>query len=123
MKIKFADFIIFGIFLAAIIVFFLLVIKPMNQNKKTLLINNGKDKWVYQLDQDRKIEIPGKLGKSTIEIKDGKAFFLDSPCDNKICVFSKALEKNGDWAACLPNGIFITIQGQEEDQEFDALAQ
>ena len=95
----------------------------MNKKAKTkqLIIESGKNIWYYQLDKNKKIEIEGLLGKSLIIIQDGCVYFEDSPCPNKLCVLSNSICNNGDWIACLPNGVFARIEGEENfNQELDA---
>ena len=67
----------------------------------------------------KEIKIEGILGESTIKIEDGFVFFENSPCPNKLCVNSSAISKNGDWIACLPNGVFARIEGEDENSEID----
>ena len=67
------------------------------------------------------MEIQGHQGISVIEIDQGKAVFLDSPCANKTCVASPPISKNGEWSACLPNGIFMRIESQEEESDIDIM--
>ena len=71
------------------------------------------------LTQDREVRIGGRLGESVIEIHDGKAHFLRSPCTSKVCIHSGWLGETGDFAACLPNGVSFTVAGGE--RRFDAI--
>lgn len=71
------------------------------------------------LDQNKRIEIEGALGKSIIEIKDRQVRFIDSPCQKKICVMTGWLNADGQLAACLPNGVTVQIIGR--DNRFDAV--
>lgn len=83
--------------------------------------NNGVD-YLYPLDTERVITLEGKIGPSTIEIKDGKAAFIESSCTNKICIKMGWISKPGQFAACLPNGILITIKG-DNTSEVDDVAE
>jgi len=71
------------------------------------------------LDQDKRLQIKGALGSSTIEIKNRQVRFIDSPCQGKQCITSGWLHKDGQLAACLPNGVTVQIIGR--DQRFDAV--
>ncbi len=71
------------------------------------------------LDQNKRIEIEGALGNSIIEIKDRQVRFIDSPCQNKICVMTGWLNADGQLAACLPNGVTAQIIGR--DTRYDAV--
>ncbi|CEM62267.1 hypothetical protein DWQ65_08975 [Treponema phagedenis] len=76
-----------------------------------LLIESPNGKWIYSLAENRKIAIPGILGNTEIEIKNGAASVLSSPCTNKTCVARPPLQKHGDWNACMPNQVFLRIEG------------
>ncbi|MDX9898084.1 MAG: NusG domain II-containing protein, partial [Spirochaetia bacterium] len=84
-----------------------------------LSISVDGSEWLYPLSDDRVIEVPGLIGTTRIVIHDGTAHIEDSPCENKTCVASPPIKQTGEWAACLPNGVFIVIQGAESD-ELDA---
>ena len=117
--IKFADILLILLF-AATIVYFSLNFFVKNKNSvKQVIIESGENIWYYQLDKDKEIKIEGILGESTIKIEDGFVFFENSPCPNKLCVNSSAISKNGDWIACLPNGVFARIEGEHENSEID----
>lgn len=74
---------------------------------------------ILPLDQDKQLKIKGALGISTIEIKNRQVRFVDSPCQGKQCIITGWLNKDGQLAACLPNGITVQILGR--DQRFDAM--
>ena len=84
-----------------------------------LSVSVDGSEWIYPLSNDRVIEVPGLLGMTRIVIQNGAAHIEDSPCENKTCVASPPISRTGEWAACLPNAVFIVIQGAEND-ELDA---
>ncbi|WP_018213582.1 NusG domain II-containing protein [Desulfitobacterium hafniense] len=49
----------------------------------------------------------------TIVAENGKIRFLESQCPDQICVKTGSLSKPGDFAACLPAGTIVTIEGDE----------
>lgn len=118
-KIKFADILLILLFLATIIYFSLNFFAKNKSPVKQVVIESGKNIWYYQLDKNKELKIEGNLGKSTIKIEDGFVFFENSPCPNKLCVQSSAITKNGEWIACLPNGVFVRIEGKDESSELD----
>jgi len=85
-----------------------------------LVVASGGQEWIYPLSQDREVEVQGILGITSIHIGNGTAHIEDSPCTNKTCVASPPIRNTGDWSACLPNGVFIRIEGSEGDDELDA---
>ena len=118
-KIKLVDFLIILLFLTTIIYFSVNIFLKGKNPTKQVIIESGENIWYYQLDKDKEIKIEGILGESTIKIEDGLVFFENSPCPNKLCVNSSAISKNGDWIACLPNGVFARIEGEDENSEID----
>jgi hypothetical protein len=65
-----------------------------------------------ELFPDRTLHIKGSLGESVIEINNGRARFISSPCRGQVCVHSGWLHTSGDIAACLPNRVSLTMLGQ-----------
>ncbi len=76
-----------------------------------LVIEAPSGSWVYGLDTDRTIDIPGPLGNTVVEIAKGEAKIIDSPCPNKTCISSPPVSKKGQWNACLPNQVIIRVDG------------
>jgi len=85
-----------------------------------LVVASGGQEWIYPLSRDREIEVRGVLGITSIHISDGLAHIEDSPCVNKTCIASPPIRNTGDWSACLPNGVFMRIEGSEDGDELDA---
>lgn len=86
-------------------------------------IRSDEGDFVYPLNQDRHIHVEGPLGHSDIVIENGAVRFLDSPCRDKICVAAGELSRSGEWAACLPNRVFVSVTGTQPDESpIDATA-
>lgn len=85
-----------------------------------LVVSSGEQEWIYPLSQDREIEVQGVLGVTRIHVGAGRAHIEGSPCANKTCIAAPPIRKTGDWSACLPNGVFIRIEGSEDDDGIDA---
>lgn len=79
----------------------------------------GKEFARVPLYKAQRLEVPGALGVSVLEIKDGKIRFIASPCRGKQCVHSGWLGLSGEFAACLPNRISVQVVGREP--RFDAI--
>jgi hypothetical protein len=71
------------------------------------------------LDRDRVLELGGPLGNSRIEVRDGRARFLESSCTGKHCIRMGWLSTSGEMAACLPNRVSIQLLGRHP--RFDAI--
>jgi hypothetical protein len=70
--------------------------------------------WVYPLGSDRTVTVSGPLGDTVVEIRGGQARVLSSPCAEKLCVRSGAIARPGQWVACLPNRVFLDVQGRSK---------
>lgn len=114
------DFAVF-IFALALVIYSVVFVKKSGDSRKYVVINSYDKEFIYDLSKDGVYEIEGIIGDSIIEIKDGEAFFVDSPCPNKTCVQSHAVKNGGDWIACLPNQVFLHIEAKDEEKA-DAVA-
>ena len=72
-----------------------------------------------QLDQDQQITVQGELGPSIFQIKDKRIRFVKSPCRAKFCVHRAWLSHSGELMACLPNQIYIAVNGGS--RRYDAM--
>lgn len=73
----------------------------------------------YSLNQQREIQVHGKLGDAIISISQGKARFAKSPCTTQYCVHQGWLTRAGQAAICLPNQISLELLG--ETKAYDSL--
>ena len=80
-------------------------------------IRSDQDDRVYSLTEDRTIAVAGPLGDTILEIRDGSVRFVESPCRDKICIAAGFLGETGQWAACLPNRVFMTVSGESPDED------
>jgi hypothetical protein len=98
-----------------------LMVRRGGGDERQLVVRTPEGEFVYPLSKNAVYRIEGAIGISEIEVSDGAARFLDSPCPGKTCVMTGSLSEAGAWAACLPNQVFIRIEGDR--QELDAIAQ
>lgn len=120
---KILDFPVLLLFAASLLASVLLLRRGKSDGG-TLVVRTAEGEFVYPLSKNAVYRIEGAIGISEIEVADGKARFLDSPCPGKTCVMSGELSEPGAWAACLPNQVFIRIEGTGRDgKQLDALAQ
>ena len=103
------------IFLAAIIALItgaIITFQIINHKKghEVVIEEGGEIIGIYPLSEDRKIEVTGPLGISTVIIEDGVVYMADSPCPNKICIHMGKKGKNDDTIICIPNRVYITVK-------------
>lgn len=115
--------IIIAVLFSAILAFSLwnlMSLRSQKNGKSMVIIEAPGEKYIYPLDKNREISIPGVLGDTIVKIEKGQAWVIDSPCANKICVQAGKLSRGGQWASCLPNAVFVKIEGQAEENGYDA---
>jgi hypothetical protein len=56
--------------------------------------------------------VPGTLGISEIEVRDGQIRFNSSPCQGQQCVHSGWAKRGGEFIACVPNRVSVSVLGQ-----------
>ncbi len=86
---------------------------------KVVVSRDNKVIFVAPLNKNRRIELEGPLGITVLEIKDGAARIVSSPCTKKICIHMGAARRNGDLLACVPNHLVITIEGDQDGEDGD----
>lgn len=108
------------IILISIVILFIIasifVIWPLkwinNSEEKDLYVNIYKeDELLYSipLDENKEIDVNGKIGNVHIVILDGYVYVSDADCPNHICIKEGKKNKNNDTITCLPNMVYIKI--------------
>jgi hypothetical protein len=87
-------------------------IKP--QKKPQVFIRGQERTWIFPLDAEETVVVPGPLGNTVVRIHENQAWVESSPCVNKTCVAQGHVQRRGAWAACLPNIVFLLIEGNND---------
>lgn len=87
-------------------------------NAAVILTDSGSPERLT-LDHDATRRIPGPLGDTRVEIRDGRARIAESPCNDKFCVHYGWLDHTGETIACLPNRVVLQLTGSE--RQYDAI--
>jgi len=83
-------------------------IKITDGNEESFNFINLND-FLYE--ERQIIDVNGKIGVSKLEIDpENGVRFLESPCPDKLCIGFGWVCDDSDFAACLPNGIIVTVQ-------------
>ncbi len=90
-------------------------IGPANQ----VTVTAAGETRVFSLGHDQRIAVSGSRGESIIEIEQGRARFVTSPCSGKVCVHTGWLARAGDTAACVPNGVIVSLTGH--GKQYDSI--
>jgi len=111
-SVKVLDLVLFcGIVVAAL----WLTLDNLKASGDRIVVHAGDRMYEYSLKEDGVRKVQGPLGETVIEIRNGRARIVDSPCVNKICIrqgFAHPL-------VCLPNKIIVDV---EDSEGFDAVA-
>ncbi|PIQ99576.1 MAG: hypothetical protein COV66_10495 [Nitrospinae bacterium CG11_big_fil_rev_8_21_14_0_20_45_15] len=96
----------------AILNLFLLFHNPMNEAGNYAVIQvNQKEFARAALSNNQIIKVPGPLGITEVQIEDGRARIIKSPCQNKICIKSGYIQYADRISACIPNRVLVRIVG------------
>jgi hypothetical protein len=115
-KLKILDIVIIGLALALTVGFSFAVYVPSG-SRISFLIEAPERNWTYPSDAEIIVQAEGAVGITVIEIREGKAWVASSPCENQSCVAAGSISRNGQWIACLPNQVFVYIEGKEESDD------
>ena len=85
--------------------------------KPEVHVRASGQRWVYDLSVDTFATFEGPVGETSIEISDGKVHVHDSDCRNKVCIAAGWISRPGQWIICLPNDVFILVEGAVETED------
>ncbi|MEX2442837.1 MAG: NusG domain II-containing protein [Alkalispirochaeta sp.] len=110
LKLRPYDAVVFAVAVAVIVAFSVFAV-GQGGPASTVEVKSDAGTFVYSLDEERELFFTGPLGDTIVEVGNGSVRFTESPCRDKICIAAGALTEAGQWAACLPNRVFITVTG------------
>ncbi|UTC66228.1 MULTISPECIES: NusG domain II-containing protein [unclassified Treponema] len=96
--------------IAAFIISVALFIYSADNSALYLSVRTPKGDWIYPMDADVSFTVEGETGPVSIRIEKNEAFVVSSTCSNKTCIAAPKLKNHGDWNACLPNKVFLTVE-------------
>jgi hypothetical protein len=81
-------------------------------------------RWVYPQKSRERVDVQGPLGTTVIELSEGRARISASPCAAQTCVHAAPVQRPGQWIACLPNGVLVSLEvaAANSQDALDALA-
>ncbi|MBR2401798.1 MAG: NusG domain II-containing protein [Lachnospiraceae bacterium] len=115
MKIKRNDILLIGALLVVAVFLFVgsWLLKQATQEPEAVVLINGKEYARYPLDEDRVVELPGKLGSNLLTIEGGEAYMSAAVCPDKICMGFGKIRNNTEQIVCIPGGIVVIIENGE----------
>jgi hypothetical protein len=114
MRIKPGDIVVFAVILACIV---LVSAAAYGRTDSRLFahVKCGTGEWYYPLDEVRDLTVTGPVGETRIRVGEGRVTVLSSDCPGKLCVKQGSASAPGQWIACLPNNVMISVEGQEAE--------
>ncbi len=118
MKLSFkpADFLFLAISVI-LIALSLIALSGRGEGTPKAVIKVKDTEYIYPLNQPRELEFEGVIDKAHLVIHNGCIEFVESPCRDKICIHMGQARKDGDFLACLPNRIIVTVEGGKSDTD------
>ena len=86
-------------------------LRPGPPGSRVVVEREGKVIFTAPLDEERTVELAGRLGSTRLAIRHGSVRILDSPCPRKICIGMGSITRTGELLACVPNGLLVRIDG------------
>jgi hypothetical protein len=120
------DFAVLSVSLALTLCSALALYPDATSGARVVIQGSGRT-WVFPLEAEERLAVPGPLGETVVGIGGGRAVVLSSPCANQTCVAAGHMRRPGNWTACLPNKVLVSIEGKiegkaDEDTTIDAAA-
>jgi hypothetical protein len=106
--------VLFG--LAAVFVVSSLVYSE-SRGRLMVYVSGESGEWIQPLDKNGDIEVPGPLGSTWVHIEGNHVHIASSPCPNQTCVAAGDIGAANQWLACLPNSVFVHIEGSDNSGE------
>ena len=85
-------------------------------NKGDWVVIQVLDKNVarFPLNSNQIVQVEGPIGTTEVEINQGKARILRSPCKLKVCIKSGYIQYADRLSSCLPNKVMVRIEGETQ---------
>ncbi len=85
-------------------------------NNIEVTVQTAEGRWIYPIEEEGTYRFQGPLGETVVAIEGGTVRVSSSPCREQICVATGKVSRPGAWIACLPNQVFIRLEGSEEEE-------
>ena len=90
-------------------------------NAEKAVVRRGGEVFAeLELSRNRRIEVPGPLGTTTIAVDRRRVRVISDPGPHQYCVRQGWLERAGEIAICAPNEVSVQIVGSKET--YDSLS-
>lgn len=87
---------------------------------EVLVILQNQKIGLFSTSKDTVFTLVGPVGKTEIQIQDARVWISKAPCRHHICQHQGKISKSGQILVCVPNRIYVQIEGQP-DSEIDSV--
>ena len=110
------------IVVAVLVAFSFLLLLRQSAGARVIVSSDDRIVFVAPLDKDQRVELNGPLGITILQIENGAARIISSPCSQKVCIRMGEAKHTGDLLACVPNQLVISIEGDSDGEEYDFIS-
>ncbi|MDR0669000.1 MAG: NusG domain II-containing protein [Treponema sp.] len=75
-----------------------------------VVVESDGRRWEFPLGATETIAVDGPLGDTVVELRERRVRVVSSPCTGQNCVAAGAIRGHGQWIACLPNRVMVSVQ-------------
>lgn len=118
----FPDKVLIGVLLLLSIVSFAAVSALKTEGTMIVVEQGNRIVGRYPLKDEKNVIVEGPLGETYLEIKEGTACIVDSPCPQKVCMRMGKIRRVGDIVVCVPNQVLVRVEGKVEEGVPDAIS-
>ncbi|MDR3167937.1 MAG: NusG domain II-containing protein [Treponema sp.] len=79
-------------------------------SSERVFITGAEGRWIFPRNATETVTVAGPLGDTVVELSDGRVRVIRSPCTNQTCVAAGGIRSHGQWIACLPNKVLVSIK-------------
>lgn len=94
---------------------------PSREGNMVSVEVDGNPYQSYSLNQDGDYRVETEWGYNILVIREGMADITEADCPDEICVRERRISKEGETLVCLPHKLVVTVHGQGEVPEADAV--
>ena len=85
-----------------------------SRNNPMIKISGAHDEWLLPVGAEEEVLVPGPIGVNRVVVAAGSARVAAAPCANQICVHTGRISEPGQWIACLPNRVLVSVESANE---------
>jgi hypothetical protein len=87
-----------------------------------VVVTGAEGRWIFPRNAAETLRVAGPLGDTVVELSGGRVRVIASPCTNQTCVAAGGIRSHGQWIACLPNQVLVSIKaGPGPSRDLDEL--